>query len=107
MAAWVDSNGHILLGKQFAGRRFTILVHPDGRLELVPTPEAATSNIVGPHGESAAPATAARDSTWALENREAIAFYARQVAQHGTAADELARYMDENPDPAKIDDGKI
>ncbi len=39
----VEADGHIALGKQFAGRRYDLQFHPDGRVELRPVSTAQDS----------------------------------------------------------------
>ena len=39
----VEANGQIVLGKQFAGRRYDLQVHADGRVELLPVAVARVS----------------------------------------------------------------
>ena len=58
----VEANGQIALGKQFAGRRYDLRLHADGRVELLPVPAAQ---------ESAAEAT----RQWAQQNADAIEQY--------------------------------
>lgn len=58
----VEANGQIALGERFAGRRYDLRVHADGRVELLPVsavPESATE--------------ASRE--WAQRNAEAIEQY--------------------------------
>lgn len=58
----VEANGQIALGETFAGRRYDLRFHADGRVELLPVPSAQ---------EPAADAT----RLWAQENAEAIEQY--------------------------------
>ena len=58
----VEANGQIALGQQFAGRRFDLQVHADGRVELLPLAVARVS---------------ADEATrqWAEQNADAIQAY--------------------------------
>ena len=43
---------------------------------------------------------------WALDNREALVADARQIEEHGTAADQLQHYLSRNSDvPFDVDPG--
>ena len=94
----VGASGQISLGKKFAGRLFEVIIHPDERFELIPmkaVPRAAPSK---PAPVAAAdgwlpPGGYAYSTQWALDNREALEAYALQVAENGTAAEQLQRYL--------------
>ena len=58
----VEANGQITLGQKFAGRRYDLQFHADGRVELLPVPAAQ---------ESASEAT----RQWAQQNADAIEQY--------------------------------
>ena len=38
------------------------------------------------------------DTQWALENREALEQYARQIEEEGTAAEQLQRFLTDHPE---------
>ena len=96
----VGASGQISLGKKFAGRLFEVIIHPDERFELIPmkaVPQAAPSK---PKAVAAAdgwlpPGGYAYSTQWALDNREALEAYALRVAEDGTAAEQLQRYLAE------------
>lgn len=44
---------------------------------------------------------------WALDNREALEHYARQVEEEGTAAEQLQRYLAEHAEMEATDHGEI
>ena len=58
----VEANGQIALGERFAGRRYDLRFHADGRVEVLPVPVAQE-----PAAEASRP--------WARENAEAIEQY--------------------------------
>lgn len=58
----VQTNGQISLGPQFAGRRYDLRFHADGRVELLPVNESAAEGTEPTSG-------------WAQENADAIAQY--------------------------------
>lgn len=44
---------------------------------------------------------------WALENREALENYARQIEKEGTAAEQLQRFLAEHPEVMATAHGQI
>lgn len=44
---------------------------------------------------------------WALDNRDALEHYARQVEEEGSAAEQLQRYLVEHPEMLTADHGGI
>jgi hypothetical protein len=97
----VGASGQISLGREYAGRRYQVIAHSDGRLELVPVPEVVTagpaSQVNAPDGW--VPPGGYGDCTqWALDNRAALEYYAQQVEAEGTAAEQLQRYLAEHPE---------
>lgn len=108
----VGASGQISLGKKYAGKLFDVIVHPDGRFELIPvrvvpaaSPQAprivqAPDGWVPPGGYDGC-------TQWALDNREALEQYARQVEAEGTAAEQLQRFLAEHPEMIADDHGKI
>lgn len=79
MLTEVEANGQIALGKQFAGRRYDLQFHADGRVELLPVP--ATQ-------ESAA--EAARQ--WAQQNADSIEQYNVWASQREPYAQRVRRW---------------
>ena len=65
---------------------FDVIVHPDG--------------WVPPGGCDAC-------TEWALDNRVALDQYASEVEEAGTAAEQLQRYLDDNPVMLADADAKI
>ena len=104
----VGASGQISLGKKFAGRLFEVIIHPDERFELIPkkaVPHAAPAKpkaIVAADGWLP-PGGYAQCTQWALDNREALESYALRVAEDGTAAEQLQRYLAEKSD-GKLED---
>ena len=98
----VGASGQISLGKKFAGRLFEVIIHPDERFELIPmkaAPQAAPSK---PKAVAAAdgwlpPGGYVQCTRWALDNRDALEAYALRVAEDGTAAEQLQRYLADHP----------
>ncbi len=99
----VGASGQISLGKRFAGQLFEMVVHADERVELIPmklisrgrSREVATApdqTWLPPGGYQSA-------NAWALENRKALEEYAAHIAKHGTAAEQMQRYL-EGDEPA-------
>lgn len=80
----VEANGQIALGKQFAGRRYDLQFHADGRVELVPAPAAQ---------ESAADPT--RD--WAQQNAEAIEQYNQWASEREPYSQRVRRWRAAQP----------
>ncbi len=94
----VGASGQISLGKRFAGQLFEMVVHADERVELIPmrvvAATAKTAVAPAPAGEGwLPPGGYASASAWALENRQALEEYAARIAEHGTAAEQMQRYL--------------
>lgn len=112
MAKQVDASGNISLGKELAGKQFDVIIHPDGRHELIPL-QSAADEIAHGHGIVQTPdgwvPPGGYDSctAWALENRDAIEQHARDTEKHGTAAEQLQRYLDEHPEALSDDHGQV
>ena len=81
----VEANGQIALGKQFAGRRYDLQVHPDGRVELVPV--LAGQAFAGE-------ATRA----WAEQNADAIEQYNRWATEREPYSQRVRRWRATQPD---------
>jgi len=82
----VEANGHIALGPQYAGRRYDLRLHADGRVELLPVaPEAKASD-----------AEAARQ--WARRNASAIEQYNLWASQREPYAQRVRRWRDAQAD---------
>ncbi|MDO8441406.1 MAG: hypothetical protein Q7S97_09445 [Polaromonas sp.] len=99
----VGASGQISLGKKFAGRLFDVIVHPDERFELipmkaVPANRAPESRPVVVADGWVPPGGYEQCSQWALENRVALEAYAQRIAQDGTAAEQLQKYLTGHPD---------
>lgn len=97
MPEQVNSSGHISLGKQYAGSAFDIIVHPDGRLELIPAGDGvplpvAHAAVEAPDGWPP-PGGYGTCTAWALENRAALENYAQENEAQETAAEQLQRYL--------------
>jgi hypothetical protein len=108
----VGASGQISLGKKYAGRLYDVIVHPDGRFELIPVRVVATASpqpplIVQSTDGWVPPGGYDGCTQWALENREALERYAQEVEQLGTAAEQLQRYLSEHPEIMADDHGKI
>jgi hypothetical protein len=98
----VDASGQISLGEKYAGKLFDVILHPDGRFELVPVRVVATASAQAPQIVQAPdgwvpPGGYNGCTKWALENREALEHYASQNEDGGTAAAQLQRFLDQNP----------
>jgi hypothetical protein len=99
----VGASGQISLGKKFAGRLFEVIIHPDERFELIPMKVVPASRAPESRSVVAAdgwlpPGGYGQCTQWALDNREALEAYAQRVAEDGTAAEQLQRYLAGNPD---------
>ena len=79
MVTEVEANGQIAIGKQFAGRRYDLQFHADGRVELVPVPAAR-----------ALAAEATRD--WAPQNADAIEQYNRWASEREPYSQRVRRW---------------
>jgi len=75
----VEADGHIALGKQFAGRRYDLQFHPDGRVELLPVSTAQ---------DSAAELT----RLWAQQHADAIEQYNVWAGQREPYAQRVRRW---------------
>ena len=96
----VGTSGQISLGKKFAGRLFDVIIHPDDRFELIPMKAVPQAAPAKPKAVAAVdgwlpPGGYANATQWALDNRTALDAYALQVAEDGTAAEQLQRYLEE------------
>lgn len=112
MVQEVDAGGRISLGTKYAGRLFDVIHHPGDRIELIPAGEDATAPRQNPQIVQVAdgwvpPGGYDGPTQWAVNNREALEHYARQVEDEGTAAEQLQRYLAEHPELLTTDHGKI
>lgn len=94
----VGASGQISLGKKFAGRLFEVIIHPDERFELIPMKAVPQARASQPQAVIVAdgwlpPGGYGQCTQWALDNRVALEAYAQRVAQDGTAAEQLQRYL--------------
>lgn len=99
----VGASGQISLGKKFAGKLFDVILHADGRFELIPVRVVASAQpqapqIVQAPGGWVPPGGYDGCTQWALDNRDALEHYARQIEEVGTAAEQLQRYLADNPE---------
>lgn len=81
----VEANGQIALGERFAGRRYDLQFHADGRVELLPVPavqETATGSA----------------SLWAQQNADAIEQYNGWASQREPYAQRVRRWRATQPD---------
>lgn len=85
----VEANGQIALGEQFAGRRYDLQFHADGRVELLPVP-SARAQTAGAMGESV--------GEWARQNAAAIEQYNVWVSQRDPYAQRVRRWRAAQPD---------
>lgn len=107
----VGASGQISLGEKYAGRLFDVVIHPGDRFELIP--------VEAPLGQSGAPELPERSDgwmppggydicpRWALDNRAALANYARLIEEEGTAAEQLQRYLADHPEALAGGNGKV
>lgn len=111
MRKQVGASGQIVLGTEYAGRLYEVIVHPGDRLELIPiaaTPvETAREQAVEAADSWLPPGGYEHCTQWALDNREALEQYARHIEQEGTAAEQLQRFLTEHPDAPDDGHGKI
>lgn len=112
MVKEVDAGGQISLGKKYAGRRFEVIHHPGDRIELIPAGIAATGQAPAPQivqvPDGWVPPGGYDGCTqWALDNRDALEHYARQVEEEGTAAEQLHHYLAEHPELLTTGHGEI
>jgi hypothetical protein len=94
----VGASGHISLGEQYAGRLFEVIVHPGDRIELIPVQTGGITSSRTPAAVRApdgwVPLGGYDECTqWALDNREALEQYAREIEENGTAAEQLERFL--------------
>ncbi|MDW5443213.1 hypothetical protein [Polaromonas sp. SM01] len=99
----VGASGQISLGKKFAGRLFDVIVHPDERFELIPMKAVPASRAPESRPVAVAdgwlpPGGYGQCTQWALDNRVALEAYAQRIAEDGTAAEQLQRYLAGHPD---------
>lgn len=107
----VGASGQISLGKEYAGRRFEVIVHPGDRFELIPVAVQAVApsppeTVAAPDGWLP-PGAYDACTQWALDNRVALERYAREVEEAGTAAEQLQRFLAEHPDMLHDDHGEV
>jgi hypothetical protein len=81
----VEANGQISLGQQFAGRRYDMHLHDDGRVELLPVPE--------PEGVK----DPAPSSLWVEQNADAIEAYNAWASQREPYAQRVRRWRAAQP----------
>lgn len=103
MVKKVDAGGQISLGKKYAGRVFDVIHHPGDRIELIPVGLVASAQAPSAHFAQAPdgwvpPGGYDGCTQWALDNRDALERYARQIEEEGTAAEQLQRYLAEHPE---------
>lgn len=108
----VGASGQISLGKKFAGKLFDVILHPDGRFELIPMRVVASGSAPSPQIVPAPdgwvpPGGYDGCTKWALDNRAALELYARQNEEEGTAAEQLQRFLNEHPELAGDGDAEI
>ncbi len=84
MSKEVQADGQIALGRQFAGRRYDLQFHADGRVELVPVPSV----------QSASDARC----DWAKQNADAIEQYNRWVSEREPYSQRVRRWRAAQPD---------
>ena len=75
----VTANGQVALGKQFAGRRYDLKLHADGRVELLPVAVARVSA-----GEAT--------RQWAEQSADAIQEYNAWAEQREPYAQRVRRW---------------
>jgi hypothetical protein len=108
----VGASGQISLGKKYAGRLFEVILHPGDRFELIPVRVVATAPPQAPQIVQAPdgwvpPGGYDGCTQWALDNRDALEYYARQTEEEGTAAEQLRRFLDEHPEMVDGNHGEI
>lgn len=108
----VGASGQISLGKKYAGRLFDVIVHPGDRFELIPVRVVATTppqtpQIVDAPDGWVPPGGYDGCTKWALDNRDALEHYARQIEEAGTAAEQLRRFLTEHPELLDDDHAEI
>ena len=108
----VGASGQISLGKKYAGKLFDVICHPGDRFELIPvrdvaTPPPQTPQIVQALDGWVPPGGYGGCTQWALDNRDAVEQYARQIEEEGTAAEQLQRFLAEHPEMLIGDQAQI
>jgi hypothetical protein len=108
----VGASGQISLGKKYAGKLFDVIIHPGDRFELIPVRVVAAASPQGPEIVQAPdgwvpPGGYDGCTKWALDNRDALEHYARQIEEEGTAAEQLQRYLAEHPEMVSGDHVEI
>jgi hypothetical protein len=98
----VGASGQISLGKRLAGKLFDVVFHPDGRVELLPMRAVAMvpelPAVIGAASDGWTPPGGYEHvNQWALDNRAALEFYAQSIEQHGTAAEQMERFLQDTP----------
>jgi hypothetical protein len=91
------------VGKKFVGHLFDVIIDPDDLFGLIPMKAVQQATPSRPKGVTAAdgwlpPGGYAHWTQWALDNRAALDTYALRVADDGTAAEQLQRYLAEKSD---------
>jgi hypothetical protein len=99
----VGASGQISLGKKYAGKLFDVIVHPGDRFELIPVRVVAAAYPLEPQIVQAPdgwvpPGGYEGCTKWALDNRDALEHYARQIEEEGTAAEQLQLFLAEHPE---------
>ncbi|PWF49126.1 hypothetical protein C7C56_008350 [Massilia glaciei] len=99
----VGASGRISPGKKYAGKLFDVILHPDDRIELIPVRVVAAACPLAPQIVQAPdgwvpPGGYDGCTKWALDNREALEHYAREIEDQGTAAEQLQRFLDGHPE---------
>lgn len=100
----VGASGQISLGKKYAGQLYEVVIHEDGRFELLPmkvVPQSRPSPTqpVSAPGGWVPPGGYTQCTQWALDNREALTAYAAQIKEEGTAAEQLESYLSQQSRP--------
>jgi hypothetical protein len=108
----VGASGQISLGKKYAGKLFDVILHPGDRFELIPVRVVATAHPQAPQIVQAPdgwvpPGGYDGCTQWALDNRDALEHYARQIEEAGTAAEQLQRFLAEHPEMMTGDHAEI
>lgn len=108
----VGASGQISLGKKYAGKLYDVICHPGDRFELIPVRVVATAHPAPPQIVPAPdgwvpPGGYDGCTKWALDNRDALENYARQIEESGTAAEQLQRFLAEHPEMLTDDHGEI
>ncbi len=92
----VGASGQISLVKKYAGTLFDVIVHPDGRFELIPVRVVSAARepaiVKAPDGW-VPPGGYDGCTQWALDNRAALEHYAQRNDEEGTAAEQLQRFL--------------